>query len=109
MPILATIFWLFTVKVFAWKFDLPQIKWILISRITHFAYILPSKLGHQIVGNQGVISKMGGDRLVPSLPFKNQFLAVVVKTYAKADVKVFWICTILLDFFNCCQLFCPKL
>lgn len=109
MPILATIFWLFTVEVFAWKFDLPQVKWILISSLKHIVYMLPSELGPQIIGNQEVISKLGGDRLVPSLPFKNQFLAIVVKTYAKADVKVFWICTILLDFFNCCHIFCPGL
>ena len=33
-----------------------------------------------------------------SLPSKNQLLATAVKTYAKADIKVFWSCPICLIF-----------
>ena len=51
--------------------------------------MLPSQLGPQILGNQEVISKLGGDMVVPSLPFKYKLLSIVVKTYAKVDVKVF--------------------
>ena len=42
MPVLAKIFWKFT--VFPWKFDLSQIKWVLVSSTITFAYVLPHEL-----------------------------------------------------------------
>ena len=35
---------------------------------------------------------------VPSLPCRNEYLTIVLKNYAKADVKIFCYCLIFLDF-----------
>ena len=45
-------------------------------------------------------------RLIPSLPFKNYFLEIAVKTYAKADTKSLWSCPIFLDFRTFSKIFC---
>ena len=37
---------------------------------------------------------------------KTNFLAIAVKTYAKAAIKVFWLALVLLDFFTFWRVFC---
>ena len=44
-----------------------------------------------------------------SLPCRNQFLVLAIKTYAKAAIKVFRSCPILLDLLTCYQLLCRGL
>ena len=46
--------------------------------------------------------------LVPNLPSKSRCLTQTVKNYAKADIKVFWFCLILLYCLTLFQIFCPR-
>ena len=65
-----------------------QNTWYFISSRVNSVYELPPEL-----------LKYGcRHRPVSSLPFKSQFLALASKTYAKLDIKVFWSCSLLLDF-----------
>ena len=41
-----------------------------------------------------------------SIPSRNQFLALVFKTYTEGDIKVFWSCLILPDFLTFYQILC---
>ena len=51
------------------------------------------------LGNIWEILKNGWEqRLLPSIPFRNKTLVLVVKNYAKIDTKVSLSCPILLDF-----------
>ena len=79
----------------------------MISNIANFLYESPqellSDLKLRISENQNIIKYFRirwEHRLVSSHYFWNQFLALVVKTYAKWGFKVFWPCPILLDFFS---------
>ena len=47
--------------------------------------------------------------LVPSLLSRNKNLAIAVKKHAKADIKRFMSCPLLLDFSILFQIFCPGL
>ena len=91
--------------VFPLKFDSPQIIRDLISSIINFAY----ELFHEFPNNLRLreILKLGTIGLiVSSLSCRNRFLALVVKTYTKAEINIFWNCPILLDFLTFCQVFC---
>ena len=93
--------------VFPCKVNSPQVKRSLKSTITNFVYEVPRELRNslriRIFGNQERKRKSQNQwrhRLVSILPSKNQFLAIAVKTYAKANIKVFWSFPILLEFFT---------
>ena len=45
-------------------------------------------------------------KLASSLSFKFYFLSIAVKTYAEANIKVFWSCPILLDILTFGKIFC---
>ena len=55
------------------------------------------------------ISNLGGNSLVPSLSSKNNTMVIPFKIYAKADVKSFQFCPILLCFLNFFIIFYPGL
>ena len=55
------------------------------------------------------MSNLRGGTLVPSLPCRNRLLVLAVKTYEKADMKVFWLCPIFHDFLTFCEIFCSGL
>ena len=44
---------------------------------------------------------------MPSGLFVNKTLLIGVKNYAKEDIKVYWLCPILLDLFALFQIFYP--
>ena len=65
-----------------------------------------------MLGNKEILEKsQTGQRqnLQSSLPSRNKILVLVVKTYAKADIKVFLCSPVLLEFSNSFQIFCPGL
>ena len=47
--------------------------------------------------------------MVPSLPSRNQTLAIAVKKHAKVDMKLLLSCPVLLDFSILFQIFCAGL
>ena len=48
-------------------------------------------------------TQLGGEIPVSNLPFGNESLALAIKNYGKADIKVFYSCPILLYFFTLFQ------
>ena len=63
---------------------------------------LPGDLRLKILGNYKTTKNLKtGSRniLVPSLCCRNKTSLVAVKNYTKANIKVSWSCSILLDFF----------
>ena len=56
-----------------------------------------NKLRLRKIGNEKKIGWEPG--LASSLPSKIQFLAIAVKTYAKAGIKILWSCPLLLHFY----------
>ena len=51
---------------------------------------------NRILGNQ---EKTLRESPVPSLPSRNQALAIAAKNYAKTDIEIWWPCPVLLDLF----------
>ena len=104
--ILVIIFWNFT--TFQYRFDLPPGNWNLTSSMKNFVWELPNKLLNDVRLN---CQKSDGwkQSLAPSLPSTNETFAIAVEKYAKADMKVFQSCPILLNFLNLFQVFCPGL
>ena len=99
--------------LFLCKIYLPQAKWNLKSSITNFAY----KLFHKMLNNlmlQVTKKKKENNKifwrykLVRTILSKKLFLSRLVKTYAKSDNKVFWSCSVLVNFLTFDNFFCPK-
>ena len=59
-------------------------------------------LRHTILGN---LEYQNNVTLGWRHPFEKKALVIPVKKFTKADVRVFWSCTILLDFFVLLQIF----
>ena len=59
-------------------FDSPRVKQNLIYSKRNFSYELPQNI---TTGWRNILE--------PSLPYKTENLTLVVKTYAKADIKAF--------------------
>ena len=96
---LVIIFWNFS--LFQCSSDSPQIKQNLISNMTNFIDELPREFPNdwrlRKLGNIRKVSNLSGDSLSE--------LAMAVKKYAKADIKVLQSCPILRDFFTLFQIF----
>lgn len=93
---------------FSNKFNIPQAKRDLISSMKNFIFELlqksPNNIRYWESRKQGEYLKIArGHTLVSSLSSKNQFLTLVVKNYAKTDIKIMWFCINLLDFLNFAQ------
>ena len=48
-------------------------------------------------------------QVIVQYPLQKTFLAILVKTHPKGDIKVFWSCQILIDVFTFCKIFCHRL
>ena len=61
------------------------------------------------LGSIRKITQLGGTQS-SSLSLLKKYLAIAVKIYAKGDIKWFWSCLILLDFFlfSFCQISCSQ-
>ena len=74
---------------------------------------LPNDLRLRILENNEILENpkiTWRHSLVPSLPCRNKSLALVLKKYAKADIKVFRSCLTSLCFLNFSQnIFCTGL
>lgn len=86
--ILVIIFWQFTISVNVW---FATSKTDLISTIIGFAHTLL----HELPEIEGAAE----GHQCPHFPSWNEFPKDAIKNYAKADIKIFWSCLILLDFF----------
>ena len=102
--ILAIIFWPFA--MFKNKFDPPQLKQNFKSGIKSFVCKLPceslNNFRLRIIGNLRIFGESPnwlGQALVDlDSPSRNDFLAIAIKNYRKADIKVFWSSPILFGF-----------
>ena len=76
----------------------------LVNLVNELPEELPNDFRLRILENQKIIGKshkLEGDTTQrPVSPLRNQLLAITVKTYAKADIKVFISCVDLFDFFK---------
>lgn len=50
-----------------------------------------------------------GPNVAPSVPAKVKFSEIAIKNKKKKVIKILLSCLILLEFFTCCQIFCPRL
>ena len=102
-------------STFYYKFHSPQVKRYLIStsknikrELLHWLsnYIRIKKiLGNwEIEKSQNLVQKHA-----PGLPLRNKTLAIAVKKYSKADIKVFWCRPIFPNFYTLLQILCPGL
>ena len=90
--ILVMIFWHFL--IISLRSESPQVQRYLISSIKNLVHELPNKfpndLRPRILGNQEISEKCQiyeeTQRLVPSLPSRNQTLTIVVKKHTKLDI-----------------------
>ena len=62
---------------------------------------LPSDLRLRILGNKEILEK--SQIWVQT----NKTLAIAVKKHAKVDIKLFFLCPVLLGLSISCQIFCP--
>ena len=92
------IFWNFS--MFQYRPDSPQVKQNLISTITNFVCELPHELQNGLrlitLGNQEILEKP--QIWVETVSNPEKKLAISVKKYAEADIKVLQSGPILLDF-----------
>ena len=73
---------------------------------------MPNHLRFMSLGNQLMIEKhifKRRHRLVSNISWRNTFLAVLVKTYIKVDIKDFWFCLVMLNFLFIYQMFCLEM
>ena len=90
--------------------------WDLISGITNFVYELshelPNNLRHTLLGIQEIFEKSQNwvkTQPIPSLPSRIKNLTLMVKTYTKRDIKIFWSFPVLPDFGTFCQTFSQEI
>lgn len=94
--------------VFQHRLDSPQVKRDLISTKINFVYDLPQRLLQHWVETRPTTRPIF-QKWVFGIPFSNEFMAIAVKDYTKADIKISCSCLILLDFFYLLQIFYPQL
>ena len=90
---------------FYYNFHLLQVKRNLISSIRNFIFELPQNFPNDLslgnIGKKDILAKpqncLGTHPSANSL-LQNQFLALALQKYAKADIKRFQLCLFLLDF-----------
>ena len=98
--------------VFPFKFNSPKLEHNFNSSTINLIYLLPYELLNDLgLGCRTQEMKRKSQNEVETqanvqLPKKKLFLAVAVKTDAKADIKVFCYCPNLLYVFTCCPVFC---
>ena len=95
---------------------MSQVKQNLKSSIANLVYELPHELVNdlrlRILENQEILEKSQirvETYTSAQSPLQNLTLAIVVKTHAKVDIKLFLSCPILLDFSILFQIFCTGL
>ena len=75
-----------------------------ISDIIFWPFTLFSSEGNSLQVKRNLKSSV--TNFLSSLPSKNKCLAIAVETYVKAGIKVFWCCSVLLDFITFGKVFC---
>ena len=97
--ILVIIFW--NVAMFQYRSYQPQVKRNLISSISNLVYELPHELPNdlrlKILGNEEIFGKSEiawRHSLVPSLPSRNETLAIAVKQHTKVDIRILFSCPV---------------
>ena len=101
--ILVIIFWNFT--IFQCRYDSPQVEQNLISSIANLVYELP--IGSQEIRKCSKTLKFGwAHSVVPSLPSRNQTLAIAAENHANIERKLFFSCPVFLEYSILFQTFC---